>query len=60
MTTLNLDYQLPADPINIKATPVTAARLEVFEEVLTTKLSKLSEVPNKKNTDGVELNSRAL
>ena len=49
MTTLNSDYQLPAEPINIKPTPVTAARLEVFEEVPTLKLPELPEAPNRKN-----------
>ena len=53
MTTLNSDCQLPAEPINMKPTPVTEARLEVFEEVPT---SKLPEAPNQKNyTVRVEL-----
>ena len=46
MTTLNSDCQLPAEPINMKPTPVTATRPEVFEEVPT---SKLPEAPNRKN-----------
>ena len=33
----------------MKPTPVTAARLEVFEEVPTLKLPELPEAPNQKN-----------
>ena len=49
VTTLNSDCQLPVEPINMKPTPVTAARLEVFEEVPTSKLPELPEAPNQKN-----------
>ena len=49
VTTLNSDCQLPAEPINMKPTPVTAARLEVFEEVPTSKLPELPVAPNRKN-----------
>ena len=49
VTTLNSDCQLPAEPINMKPKPVTVARLEVFEEVPTSKLPELPEAPNRKN-----------
>ena len=49
MTTLNSDGQLPTEPINVKLTPTTPAKLEVFEEVPLSKLSKLSAAPNRKN-----------
>ena len=40
---------LPTETINVKLPPVTAARLEVFEEVPTSKLPELPEAPNRKN-----------
>ena len=49
VTALNSHCQLPVEPINMKLTPVTAARLEVFEEVPTSKLPELPEAPNQKN-----------
>ena len=39
----------------MKPTPVTAARLEVFEEVPTSKLPELPEAQNRKKTYAVEL-----
>ena len=39
----------------MKPTPVTAARLEVFEEVPTSKLPELPEAPNRKKLRSVEL-----
>ena len=55
VTTLNSDCQLPTEPINVKLPPVTAARLEVFEEVPTSKLPELPEAPNQKKLRSVEL-----
>ena len=49
MPTLNSHCQLPTETINVKLPPVTAARLEVFEEVPTSKLPELPEAINKKN-----------
>ena len=49
VSTSNSDYKLTKAPINMKPTPVTLARLEVFEEVLTTNLPELPEAPNRKN-----------
>ena len=49
MLTSNSDYKLTKASINMKPTPVTAARLEVFEEVPTSKLPELPEAPNRKN-----------
>ena len=49
MPTLNSHCQLPTETINVKLPPVTAARLEVFEEVPTSKLPELPEAPNRKN-----------
>ena len=46
---LNSHCQLPNETINVKLPPVTAARLEVFEEVPTSKLPELPEAPNRKN-----------
>ena len=54
-TTLNSHCQLPTETINVKLPPVTAARVEVFEEVPSThflptsKLPELPEAPNRKN-----------
>ena len=44
--TLNSHCKLPTETINVKLPPATGARLEVFEELPT---SKLPEVPNQKN-----------
>ena len=55
MPTLNSHCQLPTETINVKLPPVTAARLEVFEEVPTSKLPELPEVPNRKKLRSVEL-----
>ena len=49
VSTSNSDYKLTKAPINMKPTPVTPARLEVFEEVPTTNLPELPEAPNRKN-----------
>ena len=46
LSTSNSDYKLIKAPINMKPTPVTQARLEVFEEVPTTNLQELPEPPN--------------
>ena len=55
MTTLNSDCQLPTEPINVKLPPTTPAKVEVFEEVPLSKLSKLSATPNRKKLKGVML-----
>ena len=61
MPTLNSHCQLPTETINVKLPPVTAARLEVFEEVPSThflptsKLPELPEAPNRKKLRSVEL-----
>ena len=47
--TANSDYKLTKASINMKPTPVTVARHEVFEEVPTSKLPELPEAPNRKN-----------
>ena len=49
VSTSNSDYKLTKALINMKLTPVTPARLEVFEEVPTTNLPELPEAPNRKN-----------
>ena len=55
MPTLNSHCQLPTETINVKLPPVTAARLEVFEEVPTSKLPELPKAPNRKKLHSVEL-----
>ena len=55
MTTLNSDFHIPAETINMKPTQATAARLEVFEEVPTSKLPELPKAPNRKKLRSVEL-----
>ena len=49
VTTLNSDCQLLTEPINLKPTAATPAKLEILEEVSLWKLSWLSAAPNRKN-----------
>ena len=60
MPTLNSHCQLPTETINVKLPPVTAARLEVFEEVPTLKLPELPEASNRKKTTQCRIKVSAL
>ena len=55
LTSVNSDYKLTKASINMKPTPVTAARLEVFEEVPTLKLPELDRGAKSKKLHSVEL-----